>query len=63
MKIYDTTEELAKNFSRLTLDAQRPTFLFWDGTDIHGQSLPQGIYFVQLKNKTETLTEKVVLTR
>ncbi|NOR17426.1 T9SS type A sorting domain-containing protein [candidate division WOR-3 bacterium] len=63
MNIYDVTGRLVKNFSRLTLDAQRPTFLFWDGTDIHGQSLPQGIYFVQLKNKTETLTEKVVLTR
>ncbi len=63
LKIYDVTGRLVKNFSRLTLDAQRPTFLFWDGTDINGQSLSQGIYFVQLKNKTETLAEKVVLMK
>jgi hypothetical protein len=63
MNIYDVTGRLVKNFSRLTLDAQRPTFLFWDGTDIHGQSLSQGVYFVYLKNKTETLIEKVVLMK
>ncbi|MCK4453451.1 T9SS type A sorting domain-containing protein, partial [candidate division WOR-3 bacterium] len=63
LKIYDVTGKLVKNFSRLTLDAQRPTLLCWNGTDIDGQSLSQGIYFVQLKNKTETLTEKVVLMK
>jgi flagellar hook assembly protein FlgD len=63
LKIYDATGRLVKDFSRLTLDALRFTFLYWDGTDDKGERLPQGVYFVRLENEYEALTKKVVLIK
>lgn len=61
MKIYDAGGRLVRQFDYPTI--RQSDHVVWNGTDINGQSLSQGIYFVQLKNKTETLTEKVVLMK
>ena len=63
LKIYDATGRMVKDFSRLTLDALRSTFLYWDGTDNSGFRLPEGVYFVRLGNESEAVTEKVVLIK
>ncbi|MCK4249877.1 T9SS type A sorting domain-containing protein [candidate division WOR-3 bacterium] len=63
LKIYDVSGRLVRSFNLASDFLSLASIISWDGTDIHGQSLPQGVYFVQLKNKTEVLTEKVVLTR
>ncbi len=35
----------------------------WDGEDQEGQALPNGVYFIQLENITNHLTQKVILLR
>ncbi|MBA7706452.1 hypothetical protein ES703_115306 [subsurface metagenome] len=50
LKIYDVSGRLVKDFSRLTLDAQRPTLLSWNGKDNTGNALAPGVYFISEKN-------------
>ncbi|GEM_PF-1553405 len=35
----------------------------WDGTDNRGLPVPAGVYFIRLRSKFDTKTQKVVLTR
>lgn len=46
IRIYDVTGRLVKQFSRLRLDAQRPTLITWYGEDDLGCKVPAGVYFV-----------------
>jgi flagellar hook assembly protein FlgD len=48
LKIYDVSGRLVKDFSRLTLDALRPTLLSWDGMDDNNRRVAEGVYFVRL---------------
>jgi hypothetical protein len=63
LKIYDATGKTVKNFSLPTVYSLLPATIFWDGTDNSGFRLPDGVYFVRLRNQAETLTEKVVLIK
>ncbi|MCK4790393.1 MAG: T9SS type A sorting domain-containing protein, partial [Desulfobacteraceae bacterium] len=63
MSIYDVSGRLVKDFSHLTLDAQRPSLLSWDGTDDDGKELAQGIYFIKLKVEGTSYTKKVILLK
>jgi len=63
LKIYDVSGRLVKDFSHLTLDAQRPTLLSWDGTANDGKELAQGIYFIKLKVEGTSYTKKVILLK
>jgi len=63
LKIFDASGRLIKDFSHLTLDAQRPTLLSWDGKDNDGKQLAQGIYFIKLKVEGTSYTKKVILLK
>ncbi len=63
LKIYDVSGRLVKDFSRLTLDALRPTILSWNGTDDFGHRVARGVYFVKLVTPTQVKTEKVILVK
>ncbi len=63
LKIYDVSGRLVKDFSRLTLDAQRPTPLSWNGTDESNRPVAAGVYFVRLETTDRCLTKKAILLR
>ncbi len=63
LKIYDAAGRLVKDFSRLTLDALRPTQIIWDGTDQNDRMVPSGVYFVDLRVGDYKKTEKAILLR
>jgi len=63
LKIYDAAGRLVKDFSRLTLDALRPTQIVWDGTDQNNRKVPAGVYFVSFKAGDYSKTEKAILLK
>jgi flagellar hook assembly protein FlgD len=63
LKIYDAAGRLVKDFSRLTLDALRPTQIIWDGTDQNDRKVPAGVYFVDFRAGDYKKTEKAILLR
>jgi len=65
LKIYDVSGRLVKDFSHLTLDAQRPSLLSWHGDDENGRVVSDGVYFVQVRNRHTgaTICEKVLKVR
>ena len=69
LKIYDAAGRLVKDFSRLTLDALRPTQIIWDGTDQNNRKVPAGVYFVRFvvnpvgEAGDYSKTEKAILLR
>ncbi len=63
LKIYDAAGRLVKDFSRLTLDALRPTQIIWDGTDQNDRKVPAGVYFVRFEAGDYKKTEKAILLR
>ena len=60
LNIYDATGRVVKDFSRFTHDAARPTQISWDGTDHANQTLPTGVYFMQLQAGNFTTTKKII---
>ena len=63
LKIYDAAGRLVKDFSRLALDALRPTQIIWDGTDQNDRQVPAGVYFVSFKTGDYKKVEKAILLR
>ena len=63
LKIYDVSGRLVKDFSRLTLDAQRPTLLSWYGTDDLGRQVPQGVYFLKAEGTDSEEIKKIILLK
>jgi hypothetical protein len=57
-------KEISKNSSELTFDFNK---IFWDGRDADGDIIANGTYFykfiVKLNDRTETITEKLVIAR
>lgn len=66
LNIYDTSGRLVKSFSLPTAYGLLPTVIDWSGTDQAGQSLPTGVYFIQLvvkptgKTPEKSITKKIV---
>ena len=63
MKIYDISGRVVKEFSLPTAYSLVPTVLSWDGTDDNGQTLPAGIYLVELMTGDHSAYKKVVIAR
>jgi flagellar hook assembly protein FlgD len=63
LKIYDVSGKLVRSFNLASDFLSLASTFFWNGTDINGKRLPQGVYFVRLENESEALTEKVVLIK
>jgi hypothetical protein len=49
--------------SRVKVLVEDPSPLAWDGKDQAGNAVPEGVYFVRLENKEESLTRRVVVLR
>uniref|UniRef100_A0A7V0Z4R5 T9SS type A sorting domain-containing protein n=1 Tax=candidate division WOR-3 bacterium TaxID=2052148 RepID=A0A7V0Z4R5_UNCW3 len=62
IKIYDVTGRMVREFSRLTVNGERSTIV-WFGEDDSGRRLPSGVYFVHLESGGFKKTEKAILLR
>ena len=60
MAIYDVTGRAVKNFN---LVSKRYHHMVWDGTDSHGNKLPNGVYFLTCETADFTETKKFILLR
>ncbi|MDA3821797.1 MAG: right-handed parallel beta-helix repeat-containing protein [Bacteroidales bacterium] len=60
IKIYNTQGQEVYNLKNESLSAGKHT-IQWDASDVKGNKLDQGIYYVQFKSKTYTQTKKVQL--
>ncbi|MGB3341240.1 MAG: T9SS type A sorting domain-containing protein [bacterium] len=58
LKVYDITGRLIRQFDNLSI--QPNSSIIWDGTDINGQSVPAGVYFVRLESDQNMITKKVI---
>ena len=63
LKIYDATGRMIKDFSLPTANSSVPAVFDWDGTDMSGCKVAQGIYFIHLKTDDQTLTEKIIFLK
>ena len=62
LSLYSVTGEKLKvlEHNRLSAGAHR---YVWDGTNMHGESLPTGIYFCRLLTGKQILTAKILLVK
>lgn len=56
LKIYDASGRFVTNIQHLTTN----NCLVWDGSDANGRKVNPGIYFVQLKIGSTSVTEKII---
>ena len=63
IQIYDVSGRLVKKTKLPAAYSLLPNLISWDGTDDMGQKVPNGIYFVHLKNNRLDIIEKVVLIK
>lgn len=61
IRIYDAAGRLVKESS--TIVDNSPKQITWDGRDIQGKQLPNGVYFLKLTAGNYTATEKLLLIR
>jgi len=59
--IYDLSGKLIRTFNHLT--NQPFNQVIWDGKDITGVEVPNGVYFLRLSNGKVNLTEKITVMR
>jgi hypothetical protein len=59
LTIYDVSGRLIRSFALCPM----PSAIAWDATDERGQTLPAGLYFIQLEMSGEKTTEKVLLLK
>ncbi len=63
IRVYDGSGALVKSFGVLASEQMPFSQLYWNGRDGEGNLLPAGVYFVELKTASKTLTQKVILER
>ncbi len=63
IRIYDVSGRLVKQFKDLTVQNTNILTLTWDGCDDRGRKLPSGVYIVESRANSESMTEKVILSR
>lgn len=61
LKIYEITGRLIKSFTLVPNNP--PSAITWDATDQQGQTVPAGLYFVQLELGQDKITEKILLLK
>jgi len=62
LAIYDVTGRMVREFSRLTVNGERSTIV-WFGDDDSGRKLPSGVYLIRLETDGFKKTEKVILLK
>ena len=60
LNIYDITGRLVKRLDLRSNTSGRLLEFYWDGKDDKDNSLPSGIYFVQLKSRGGMFTKKII---
>jgi hypothetical protein len=60
LKIHDVSGRVIRNLELPTPYSLLPTLVSWDGTDMNGRHVSQGIYFIRLQTETQTKTHKIV---
>jgi len=63
LKIFDITGRLVKDFSRQLSVIGHQSSVVWDGTDLNGRRVANGVYFINLDVAGEKLSTKVVMLR
>jgi hypothetical protein len=63
IKIYDATGRMIKQFNQLTNHQSSINQVVWHADDEKGRSVAQGVYFIKIKGKNHSQTEKVVVVR
>lgn len=63
IRVYDINGSVVKSFGVLAAEQMPFGQLYWNGRDSEGDLLPAGVYFVEVKTASETLTQKVILER
>lgn len=62
LRIYNTTGRLVKTLINERQNAGTYS-ITWDGSDLNGKNVTDGVYFYTLTNDKETVTHKVLLVR
>jgi hypothetical protein len=60
VNIYDASGRLIKVFKPMLNNVNA---ISWDARDQHGNAIPNGIYFIQVQGKENTVTKKVLFMR
>jgi hypothetical protein len=60
LNIYDITGRLVKRFDLRSNSSGQLLEFYWDGKDDEDNSLPSGIYFVQVKSRGGMFTKKII---
>ncbi|HEX7319542.1 MAG TPA: kelch repeat-containing protein [bacterium] len=63
LRIFDSAGRLVKSFSLSSAYSIVPSVVTWSGDDEAGNKLPSGTYFVELSDKYDKVTKKVMLLR
>lgn len=62
VSVFDATGRLVNNLMNEYLDAGRYE-IRWNGNDASGQTMPTGVYFVQVRSGKEMNTQKMILIK
>lgn len=63
LRIYDAAGRLVNDLSSQLTVIGQPSSVIWDGRDEWNKSVPNGVYFVQLKTEESSFVKKAVLLR
>jgi len=61
--IYDAAGRLIKDFGYFKPDASHPVLITWDGRDISGKRVSNGVYFLKFQAGDYSATEKLLLIK
>ena len=62
LKITNSAGQVVREFPVVLSDSRSHT-IPWDGTDVHGRSLPNGVYFCHLHTGNKSYTHKIIMLR
>ena len=63
LNVYDVSGRFVRGLLLFMDDTKKSATVSWDGTDDHGNKLPQGVYFIELETGRSVYTEKVVFLK
>lgn len=59
-QVYDANGRLIKHFTNSTLVSPQRVSFVWDGKNNSGQYVPDGVYFVLVRNPNRSITKKII---